>query len=150
MTGRIEGLFVYPVVGGAPESRESARVFAGRGLEGDQRRTAHRAVTVISLEQWRETMREMSADLPPQTRRANVVVSGVELPASLGKQLRLGHVVLEIVGETRPCGVMDEALQGLKGALAPGMRAGVHGRVVTEGEIRVGDAVEIVAAAKAR
>lgn len=146
MNGKIEALFVYPEEGGAPVAKEAARVHAGRGLEGDQRRTAHRAVTVLSLEQWRETMAELQVDLPLSTRRANVIVSGLDLPSSVGKHLRLGAVTLEIVGETRPCGTMDEAYQGLKDALAPKLRAGVHGRVVAEGEIRVGDAVEIAAA----
>jgi len=150
MSGKITGLFIYPEEGGAPVARTAARVLAGRGLEGDQRRTAHRAVTVLSLEQWQETMAALGADLPPQARRANVIVSGVDLPSSLGKQLRLGDVVLEIVGETRPCHVMDDAHAGLKDALAPGLRAGVHGRVVTEGDIRVGDAVEIEAGATAQ
>ena len=146
MTGRIEALFVFPDEGGAPVAKETARVHAGRGLEGDQRRTAHRAVTVLSLEQWKETMAELGTDLPLSTRRANVIVSGVDLPSSVGKQLRLGGVTLEVVGETRPCGTMDAAYQGLKQALAPKLRAGVHGRVVQEGEIQIGDAVEIVAA----
>lgn len=145
MTGKVEALFVFPEEGGPPATRLSARVHAGRGLEGDQPRSAHRAVTVLSLEQWSETMAELGADLPLSTRRANVIVSGVDLPSSVGKQLRLGSVTLEIVGETRPCGTMDAAYQGLKQALTPKLRAGVHGRVVTEGEIRVGDAVEIAA-----
>ena len=50
MSGRVEGLFVYPEPGGPAEPRQTVRVVAGRGIEGDQRRTAHRAVTVISLD----------------------------------------------------------------------------------------------------
>lgn len=146
MSGKIEAIFVYPEEGGAPVAKDTARVVAGRGLDGDQRRAAHRAVTVLSLEQWKETLAELQADLPLSTRRANVIVSGVDLPSSVGKQLRLGAVTLEIVGETVPCGTMDAAYQGLKNALAPGLRAGVHGRVVAEGTIQPGDAVEIVAA----
>lgn len=148
MTGKVEGLFVYPKEGGPAESRPSARVAAGRGLVGDRPRAAHRAVTLVSLEQWRETLGELGAELPPEARRANVTVSGVDLPSSIGQRLRLGSVVLEIVGETVPCSNMDHAYQGLRRALTPGLRGGVHGRVVSEGEIRVGDPVEILRAAK--
>ena len=41
---------------------------------------------------------------------------------------------------------MDDAHPGLKAALAVRLRAGVHGRVVTPGEIRAGDEAEILAA----
>jgi MOSC domain-containing protein YiiM len=145
LSGKIEAIFIYPEEGGAPVAKDTARVVAGRGLEGDQRRAAHRAVTVLSLEQWKETLADLKADLPLSTRRANVIVSGVDLPSSVGKQLRLGSVALEVVGETVPCGTMDEAYQGLKDALAPGLRAGVHGRIVSEGTMQTGDSVEIVA-----
>jgi MOSC domain-containing protein YiiM len=143
VNGTIEGLFVYPEEGGEPQPLQSARIVAGIGLEGDQTRTAHRAVTVLSLDQWRETMRDLGADMPPQTRRANVIVSGIDLPATMGKRLRLGDAEIEVLGEVKPCGQMEAALAGLKQALAREWRGGVHGRVVREGALHVGDAVTV-------
>lgn len=143
MSGRIEGLFVYSEENGEPRPLESARIVAGRGVDGDKKRTALRAVTVLSLEQWHETIRGLGADLPPQTRRANVVVSGLDLPATMGKRLVLGDAEIEVLGEVRPCGQMEAACPGLKDALATGWRGGVHGRVTREGSLRIGDAVTV-------
>jgi len=43
----------------------------------------------------------------------------------------------------KPCHVMEETAPGLRAALTPAWRGGVHGRVLRAGAIRVGDAVEI-------
>ena len=55
----------------------------------------------------------------------------------------IGDLVLEITGETDPCSRMDEARQGLRLALTPEWRGGVCCRVVTGGDIAVGDAVRL-------
>lgn len=142
--GRVLALFVYPASRSAPQALESVRVHAGRGLEGDHRRSAHRSVTLLSLEQWREVESELGVRLPPETRRANVVVSGIRLPETIGKRLRLGEVEIEVLGEVAPCERMDEAHMGLREALRPGLRGGVHGRVIREGVLRAGDAASVI------
>lgn len=119
------------------------RAIVGRGLSGDERASGKRGITLLSREQWAETMSELSADLPWQTRRANILVEGVDLAGSVGQNLKIGNVELRIWGETRPCALMDEFHMGLKDALKPNMRAGVHGEVVTENVIIVGDSVEL-------
>ena len=63
---------------------------------------------------------------------------------SRGQRLRIGAVLFEVLGETRPCGLMDDVCQGLGDALAPDWRGGVFSRVLEGGEIRVGDPVELV------
>ena len=140
--GRVVALFVYPADGGPAEARETVVAHPG-GLEGDHARAPHRAVTVLALERWREATAEVGVDLPPVARRANVVVSGVELPGALGLRLRLGEVEIEVLGEVKPCHVMEETAPGLRAALTPAWRGGVHGRVLRAGAIRVGDEVEI-------
>ncbi len=117
------------------------RAIVGRGLSGDVRANGKRGVTLLSRELWGETLAELNADLPWQTRRANVLVEGIDLANTVGQTLRVGDVELRIWGETRPCALMDEFHQGLKDALKPNLRAGVHGEVVSEGAISVGDPV---------
>ena len=58
-------------------------------------------------------------------------------------RLRLGPVVLEITGETKPCERMEEARAGLRAALTPEWRGGIFGHVVEDGLLRVGDPVEM-------
>ena len=77
-------------------------------------------------------------------RRANLLVEGLDLLEATGAQLRVGGAVLEVTGETKPCGRMDQEAAGLRNTLVPGWRGGVTCRVLTGGLIRVGDDAEMV------
>ena len=79
--------------------------------------------------------------LDPALRRANILVSGIDLEASKGRTLRLGSIWILVRGETKPCNIMEETCPGLKEALQPHWRGGVYGEVLEDGAIRVGDAV---------
>jgi MOSC domain-containing protein YiiM len=111
------------------------------GLVGDLAVQAYRGVTLLAAGQWKEVQAELAADLPWYTRRANVLVDAERLGHLIGKEISVGDVRLKIEGETRPCDLMDRLHNGLKEALKPNCRAGVHCRVLQAGTIRVGDAV---------
>jgi len=116
---------------------------AGGGLEGDNRSSRNRSVTLLAVEQWNLAIQELGVDLPWHTRRANVLVSGIDLASSIGRTLRIGEVEIAVVAETEPCEVMDRQQVGLRQALTPDCRAGVYGRIVRGGTLRVGDAVTV-------
>jgi MOSC domain-containing protein YiiM len=144
MTGpspRIEAIFLYPRPRAEGVSVPEAQAAAGRGLKGDHDRSPWRQVTLLSREAWEAANEELGVALPPQARRANVVISGLDLEESRGRRLRLGPVLLEVGGETKPCERMDEAHAGLREALTPAWRAGAFGRILEEGSIAVGDEV---------
>ncbi|MHB8872615.1 MAG: methyltransferase domain-containing protein [Myxococcaceae bacterium] len=141
--GRVEAIFTYGRKLGPAVARDQAKV-GPNGLEGDHPRSARRSVTVLSLESWREAGAQLGAELDPVRRRANLVVSGLDLGSSIGQRLRLGEVLLEIGGEVEPCERMDEAHPGLRAALRPSQRGGVYGRVVREGWVRTGDLAEVL------
>jgi MOSC domain-containing protein YiiM len=136
---RVEAIFVYPRPRAEGVPVPEADAVAGKGLAGDHDRSPWRQVTVLAREAWRAANEEVATELPPQTRRANVVVSGLDLANSRGRRLRLGQILLEVGGETKPCERMDEASEGLRAALTPDWRAGVFGRIVEEGRVAVGD-----------
>jgi MOSC domain-containing protein YiiM len=88
-------------------------------------------------------MRELGADVDPSERRANLMVSGIDLHDTRGHVLFVGECAIEIGGETRPCERMDDAHPGLREAMKPDWRGGVFGRVLVGGTVRRGDSVEL-------
>jgi len=143
VAGTVVEIHLYPTVGAPATTLLAVEAVVGAGLTGDQRRRPTRQVTVLALEDWQRALDEIGADLPPCARRANVVVSGIDLPATVGQRLRLGEVELQIHGETKPCDQMDAAEQGLREALVPSLRGGVHGSIEIGGALRVGDEVRL-------
>ena len=113
-----------------------------KGIAGNANRGGRRQVTIISRERWAELMHDLGADLPPATRRANLMVSGIDLCDSRGRILRVGRVRLRINGETRPCEQMEAAHAGLQALMRERWGGGAFAEVVDGGELRTGDGVE--------
>jgi MOSC domain-containing protein YiiM len=115
------------------------------GVEGDARgKPGKRQVTLLSLEQWQLVCSELDVSLPWTIRRANLLVEGVSFDASfVGKQIKIGQLILLVTGETDPCPKMDAQFQGLTQALTPDWRGGVCCKVIADGRITVGDEVMI-------
>jgi MOSC domain-containing protein YiiM len=123
----------------------SGRLIAGRGLAGNADQGRRRQVTLIEQERWDSLMRSLQSSISPSARRANLMLSGIELAHTRDRILRVGNAHLRIAGETRPCERMDEALPGLRRALALDWGGGVFAEVLDDGEIAVGDQVDWVA-----
>lgn len=119
-----------------------ATLVAGSGIVSNADQGGRRQVTVIDLERWHELMDLLGADLETSARRANLVVDSLDLFDSRGKMLRIGGTRLLILGETRPCGRMEEALPGLQAAMRERWGGGAYAEIVKGGEIAVGDEVE--------
>lgn len=140
-TGRLEAVWVKRFKRGPMDPKSAARLIAGRGIEENANQGGTRQVTVIATEAWERVAADLGRAVDHSWRRANLLVSGVDLEKSRGKLLSVGPVRLLIQGETRPCGRMDEACAGLRSALSPEWRGGVYAEVLDDGEITVGDNV---------
>lgn len=133
------------------QSLQDAEITVSSGVAHDYRGTReNRQVTVLVREAWEAACADLGEDLPWTTRRANLLIEGVDLQESAGSHLCVGPVRLQITGETLPCSRMDEARQGLQAALAPAWRAGVTCRVLEGGTVRIGDPVRIEQPVSAR
>jgi len=141
--GRIVGIALKRGHGAPLEEVERAEVGEG-GLDGNVQQREHRRITIMSKELWEEVQGELDVQMPWTTRRANVLVEGIDLAASMGKSLRLGDITVRINGETEPCGQMEAAQSGLLKALTPACRGGVYGNVLETGSICVGDTIRVV------
>lgn len=119
----------------------NAMLTKATGVYGDFRgKPNNRQVTLLSQSQWQAACHELGTQLPWTTRRANLLVNGIEFDAGMVKKaLKIGDAVLLITGETDPCLRMDQAHMGLKQALTPNWRGGVTCRVIADGKITTGD-----------
>jgi MOSC domain-containing protein YiiM len=114
---------------------------AGRGLAGNANQGGRRQVVLIEEERWTEALADLGAELPPSTRRANLMISGLRLAGSRGRVLRIGSCRLRIWTECTPCHQMDESCSGLRAALRPDWRGGACAEVLEGGPIALGDPV---------
>ena len=118
-------------------------VLAGRGPEVENRKPGKREITLLSAESWAAACRDLGVELPWWYRRANLLIEGIDLSAAIGGTLSIGSIRIKVYGETKPCHIMDQQYGGLRQALVPNCRAGVHGQVLAGGIIRVGDPVTL-------
>lgn len=115
----------------------------GKGLDVETRGGGVRQVTLLSVESWGDVCAELGTELPWHTRRANLLIDGIDLAATVGRVVIIGEARLRVHGESKPCNVMDQQHLGLRAALRPYGRGGVFAEVLTGGTVRVDDVVVV-------
>lgn len=145
MAGRVEGIFVSPEKGLLPQPVESVRALAGRGLEGNRYffpsdAPPGVALTLIAAEAVEALEREHGISIEPRESRRNVVTRGIDVNELVGKTFRIGGVECRGIELCEPC-------RDLQAMTKPGIikglahRGGLNADILSDGEIRVGDAV---------
>ncbi len=121
---------------------QSTVVTVDHGVASDFRgKPGKRQVTVLSREGWERACAEVGEAHAWYERRANLYIEGLVLQHSQGRVLQIGEVRLKIMQETDPCERMEQLTSGLFAALAQEWRGGVCCRVLSSGQISVGDEV---------
>lgn len=144
MPGVLKSIAQRPTDGEPMREVREANIVMGRGIDFENRKPGRRELTMISVEAWDKACLELGVKLPWHARRANLLIEGIDLAGTLGEVIQIGPVQVRIHGETRPCGIMDAQQPGLREALKPEIRGGVHGEVLVGGVIRVGDPVAVL------
>ena len=146
-TGRLDAILLRTARRGPVTSVDRVRALPGQGLAGDRRAerapdpNAKRQVTLLQAEHLEVVARLLGRDeLDPALLRRNLVVSGLNLVAVKGDRFRVGEVELEGTGPCHPCSRMEEVL-GEGGYNAVRGHGGITARILSGGELRVGDPV---------
>jgi MOSC domain-containing protein YiiM len=148
-TGRLETIVLRPEPRKEPITVDRVQALAGRGLDGDHRASARagsrRQVTLIQYEHLGVIAELLRNDcvVPTLTRR-NLVVSGVNVLALKDQVFAIGDVLMEGTGPCEPCSRMEANLGG-GGYNAMRGHGGITARVLTDGTLRLGDTVRVVA-----
>ncbi|HVZ30098.1 MAG TPA: MOSC domain-containing protein [Asticcacaulis sp.] len=101
-------------------------------------RSGERHVTLIAREHLAAIAAFLGQDVRPEQLRRNIVISGLNLLALKDKRFQLGEAVLEMTGECHPCSRMEQTF-GPGGYNAVRGHGGITARVLTGGEVRLGD-----------
>jgi MOSC domain-containing protein YiiM len=141
VSGRIEQLWSKRAHRGPMDPVREATLVPGQGMQGSVGRSRRRHITLLAREAWESATTAVGRDPGPASRRANILVSGIELAHTRGRVLRVGPCRLAIGGELTPCERMDEAAPGLQAALQPDWRGGVFAQVLEGGIVCIGDSV---------
>jgi MOSC domain-containing protein YiiM len=148
--GVVEGIFTAAAGGQPMEPRVRVRALAEVGLEGDRYaiRSGHysadmkvdRDITLIESEEIEALAVSAGVVLGAGETRRNVTTRGIRLNELVGRQFRIGDVLCEGTRLCEPCQYLENLLG--KPVLAPLVhRAGLRARLLSGGEIAVGDAV---------
>lgn len=143
-TPAVVGLFRPQEQGRPMEPLPRVEVIAGVGFAGDRKAKPGSKRQVLLFD--RETIEAFG--FQPGDLDENITTSGLALSQlQRGQQVRIGDVLLEVTIPRPTCHKLDELRPGL-GAELEGRR-GMMSVVLRGGEIRVGDAIEIVDAGEA-
>src|SRR5882672_4371924 len=135
----VKGIAVRDASRAPMKEQQQVEVTLAHGIVQDYRGIGLRQVTFLDVGQWQEVLDGLGVDLPWYTRRANVLIEGIDLPAAVGRRLQVGACRFAIGGETTPCERMNEIQPDLRRLLTPALRGGVWGKVLQGGALHVGD-----------
>jgi MOSC domain-containing protein YiiM len=149
-TGVLLAIHTAPEASAPMVEHDAARLVEGVGIEGDRYATARgtyshkphadRQVTLIEMETLDALARDHGIDLAPHETRRNLTTAGVPLNHLVGREFRVGEVVLVGGRLNVPCQYLEDLL-GKKVFKPLIHRSGLNCRIVKGGTIRPGDRI---------
>lgn len=119
------------------------KALIGLGIEGDAHAGfKHRQISLLALESI-EKMRQKGLDVNPGDFAENITTEGLDLPLlPVGTKLRIGEVLTEVSQIGKECHNRCAIYYQAGDCVMP--KEGIFVIVLTEGEIAVGDAIEVL------
>ena len=149
-TGVLLAIHIAPEASAPMVEMDAARLVEGVGIEGDRYATARgtyshkphpdRQVTLIEMEALDALARDHGIELPPHETRRNLTTGGVPLNHLVGREFRVGEVVLLGGRLNVPCQYLEDLL-GKKVFKPLIHRSGLNCLIVKGGTIRPGDSI---------
>jgi MOSC domain-containing protein YiiM len=153
--GTVLEIFTTPSASEPMVLQSEVVALAGKGLEGDRYAAeigfyssapitaGGRELTLIDLRAIEEVAEQTGLPFSTVECRRNLITSGVDLDALIGKAFTVGLATCEGVRACPPCVHLEE-LTGKKVMKALARTGGLRARIVSGGRIRVGDPIEVV------
>lgn len=143
MKGEVVAVCTSEGKGTAKENVGQATLRVDWGLEGDAHAGPwHRQVSLLALESI-EKMQGRGLDVVEGSFAENITTRGLELyTLPVGTRMRLGTALVEVTQIGKQCHTGCAVFQAVGDCVMP--REGIFVRVLEPGEVRVGDAVEVL------
>jgi MOSC domain-containing protein YiiM len=149
--GEVLSIQISPDFEGSLRSVERVEVEAGRGLVGDrfhrqagehpEKHVPDREVTLIEIEALEALARESGIEMSPLESRRNLATRGVALNHLVGREFRVGGVLLYGTGLCEPCRHLEKMTgKNVRAGLVH--RGGLCARIISGGAISTGDSIE--------
>ena len=152
--GKLLSIHTTPKARAPMIGHDAAELIAGVGIAGDRyakgidtgtysAQPDVREVTLLEVETLEALARDHDIVLDPQEHRRNLTTRDVPLTRLVGRQFRVGDVVLEGGRLNYPCRYIDMITKKTICDLLE-HRSGLNCRIVTGGTIRPGDPIRLL------
>lgn len=152
MSATVENIFVSRVRREQPQAMSTAKLEAGKGIVGDryhQRSMELLAtgdevqpnhISLISREELDAFLARNDARIDYGDFRRNILTSGIDLYALIGKKFRLGSALCQGVEDCEPCAFLAATVHR---AVLPELekKAGLRAIILEDGDLEIGDTI---------
>ena len=147
--GHVVAIYLHGPKGAELSSVQEVTAIPGRGLQGDRlfrseagKLNPDQELTLIESELIDAVAKETGLRLRPSQTRRQIITSGVRLNDLVGRDFKIGEVLVRGHRFCQPCEHLESLTQpGIMAAYHD--RGGLRAQIITGGTIRVGDVIQV-------
>ena len=128
----------------AAEPCNHVTVRSNFGIAGDYRSDKFQIgqITLVEAEIINAMSRKLGYDIPDGASRRQIMVKGITLNELIGRNLRMGQILVRVEDKCNPCKNMETRIgPGAKDAMNG--KGGIRCRIIEGGELHVGDKITV-------